>query len=238
VALELARLGADVTLMGRTRSHLDRQAEILSGRFGVRSLALLCDVADEGQVTRAFDAAREALGAPHVLVNNAGQAEGAPFMETSREVWDRMLAINLTAQYLCIRQVLPAMIAARAGRIVNVASTAGLKGYSRAAAYCASKHGLVGLTRALAAETAKLGITVNAVCPGYTATEMTVRTVDSLARGRGISAPEAQKMIERANPLGRLVEPREVADAVGWLCGPGASAITGQAIAVAGGEVT
>ena len=238
IAAELARLGAAVTLMGRTRSELERHAAAIGARFEVRTAAVACDVTDEEEVTRAFAAASDALGEPQVLVNNAGQAEAAPFAETSRELWDRMLAVNLTAQYLCIRRVLPAMTRARAGRIVNIASTAGLKGYSRVAAYCASKHGVIGLTRALAAETASLGVTVNAVCPGYTETEMTTRAVEGLARGRGISRVKARSMIERTNPQGRLVEPREVADAVAWLCSAGASAITGQAIAVAGGEVT
>jgi NAD(P)-dependent dehydrogenase (short-subunit alcohol dehydrogenase family) len=148
-----------------------------------------------------------------------------------------MLAVNLTGAYLCTREVLPAMLAAAEGRVVNVASTAGLRGYGRMAAYCAAKHGLIGLTRALAAETAKRGVTVNAVCPSYTDTDMAKQAVDNLVAARGITPQEALKMLTRANPLGRLVQPEEVASAVGWLCSPGASAMSGQSIAVAGGEV-
>jgi NAD(P)-dependent dehydrogenase (short-subunit alcohol dehydrogenase family) len=237
VAEELARLGANVTLMGRTRESVSAGAAALRERWGVEARAEVCDVADEASVERAFAAAREALGDPHVLVNNAGQADSAPFAQMPREQWDRMLAVNLTGTYLCTRQVLPAMESARAGRIVNVASTAGLRGYPKTAAYCAAKHGVIGLTRALALETAKLGITVNAVCPGYTDTDMARAAVDGLVATLGKTRDEALKMLTRINPRGTLIEPEEVAAAVAWLCSPAASAVTGQALAVAGGEV-
>jgi NAD(P)-dependent dehydrogenase (short-subunit alcohol dehydrogenase family) len=129
------------------------------------------------------------------------------------------------------------MLAGRSGRIINIASTAGLKGYHRMAAYCASKHGMIGLTRALAVETAKKGVTVNAVCPGYTDTGMAQQAVDGIAAGRGVTRQEALATLEKLSPLGRLATTDEVANAVAWLCSPGATAITGQAIAVAGGEV-
>jgi NAD(P)-dependent dehydrogenase (short-subunit alcohol dehydrogenase family) len=235
IATELARLGARVTLMGREVAGLTRHAEALSRDFGTEAAAVQCDVADAEVVAEAFAGARARFGDAHVLVNNAGQAEGALFTETSPEVWGRMLAVNLTGAYLCTREVLPAMLAASDGRVVNVASTAGLRGYGRMAAYCASKHGLIGLTRALAVETAKRGVTVNAVCPAYTDTDMAKHAVDNLVAARGITPAEALKMLTRANPLGRLVAPEEVASAVGWLCSPGASATTGQAMAV--GEV-
>ena len=237
VAEELARLGAELSLLGRDAARLEAHADELRARHGVRAEAFACDVADEASVREAFARVRDALGEAHVLVNNAGQAAAASLVDTTREVWDRMLAVNLTGTYLCTREVLPAMTEARWGRIVNVASTAGLRGYPKTAAYTAAKHGVVGLTRALALETAKLGITVNAVCPAYTDTDMARAAVDNLVRGLGKSEDEARQMITRVIPRGSLIRPEEVASAVGWLCSPAASGVTGQALAVAGGEV-
>ncbi|MGH7461606.1 MAG: SDR family NAD(P)-dependent oxidoreductase, partial [Longimicrobiales bacterium] len=176
-------------------------------------------------------------GAPHILVNNAGQAPGVAFLETSLELWQHTLSVNLTGTFLCTKAVLPAMLERKSGRIINIASTAGLKGYTRVAAYCASKHGVVGLTRALAAEVARQGITVNAVCPAYTEGDMSDRAAQSIAAARAIPADEARQRLERLIPIGRLIRPGEVASAVVWLCSDGAAAITGQALAVAGGEV-
>jgi NAD(P)-dependent dehydrogenase (short-subunit alcohol dehydrogenase family) len=239
IASELARLGASVTVMGRDERSLQQCAAMLTAEHRVRAMPILCDVTDEASVDAAFAQARETLGEPYVLVNNAGRAGAAPLSATDREMWDEMLAVNLTGAYLCARAVLPAMTAAGAGRIVNIASTAGLRGYARLSAYCASKHGLIGLTRALAMETARAGITVNAVCPGYTeGTAMVDQALGSLTTGMKISEEEAMQMLVKRSPRRSLVRLAEVANAVAWLCSPDATAVTGQAIAVAAGEVS
>lgn len=235
IAAELARLGANVTLMGRDQARLDQRAAVLAKDHGVEVAAVRCDVTDEPLVAEAFRIARDTFGAPYVLVNNAGQAEAASLAETSRALWDGMLAVNLTGPFLCMRQVLPAMIAAGAGRIVNVASMSGLKAYAHIAAYVASKHGLVGLTRAAAVEVAKHGVTVNAVCPGYTDTDMAQRGIDNLVAA-GRTEDQARAMILRTLPRGTLIRPEEVAAVVGFLCSPQAAAISGQAIPISGGE--
>jgi NAD(P)-dependent dehydrogenase (short-subunit alcohol dehydrogenase family) len=235
VALELARLGANVTLLGRDRGRLDEQAEAVARTHGVETAAVRCDVTDGPAVAEAFRVARETFGVAYVLVNNAGEAAGAKLVDTPRALWDRMLAVNLTGPFLCMQQVLPAMIEARAGRIVNVASMSGLKAYQSIAAYVASKHGVVGLTKAAALETAKHGVTVNAVCPGYTDTDMARAAVAALVKG-GRPEAEARQMILRTIPRRALIRPEEVAAVVGFLCTPGAEGVTGQAIPISGGE--
>ena len=237
IAEALAARGAALTLLGRDGGRVESHASALRDRYRVDAAGLPCDVTDADAIDDAIARAASRAGAAYVLVNNAGVAESAAIAETTREMWDRTLAVDLTAAFLCAQAVLPAMLDAGAGRIVNIASTAGLTGYARLAAYCAAKHGLVGLTRALAQEVASRGVTVNAVCPGYTETEMAERAISAVAAQRGVGADEARRMIVRRNPMGRLVRPEEVASLVAWLCGAEAAAITGQALVVAGGEL-
>lgn len=236
IAHALAVHGAVVTVIGRDDDALDDVARTLVASHAQPAHAIVCDITDEAAVGVAFKEARSEHGDPYILVNNAGQSDGAPFLDTSSAMLRRMLDVNLMGAFYCTRQVLGAMLASGGGRIVNIASTSGLKGYRNITAYCASKHALVGLTRALAAETARAGITVNAVCPGYTDTDMAARAADTISRDMDRTADEARTLIARTIARGRLIEPREVAGTVAWLCSPDASGISGQAIVVAGGE--
>lgn len=227
VARRLLADGLRVTLMGRSLERLQAQQAAL-GDVAVQA----CDVADEDGVTDAF----AAVGEVDVLVNNAGQVETAPLARTSVELWQRMLGVNLTGSFLCSRAVLPGMLARRHGRIVNIASTAALKGYAYVAAYCAAKHGVLGLTRALALEVAAKGVTVNAVCPGYTETDIVAAAIGNIVAKTGRTAEQARAELARANPQGRFIQPEEVAGTVAWLVGN--AAVNGQAIAVCGGETS
>jgi len=236
IANRLAAHGATLTLLGRDRARLYEAVQAL----GAATLcdAQACDVLDERAVQAAFDAIARAGHRIGVLINNAGHAKSARFAATDRALWDEMIGVNLTGTYLCTRAALPALLEAPAGRIVNVASTAGLAGAPYVTAYCASKHGVVGLTRALALELAATRVTVNAVCPGYTETDMARDAIANIAERTGKSEAEARAALTSRNPQRRLVQPEEVAALVGWLCLPEAQSITGQAWPVAGGEVT
>jgi 3-hydroxybutyrate dehydrogenase len=234
IAHALVTAGAQVTLMGRDAARLAYQAEVLSeaGVVHVQSV----DVTSADSVATAFAAARE-HGFIDILVNNAGQAEAAPFAKTDLALWQRMLDVNLTGVFLCTQEVLPGMLERRSGRIVNVVSTAGQVGYAYVAAYCAAKHGVIGMTRSLALEVATRGITVNAVCPGYTETGLLEQSIEKIVAQTGRSEEEAREALLRSNPQRRFVTPDEVASSALWLCLPESRSITGQTISISGGEV-
>ncbi|MGM9513948.1 SDR family NAD(P)-dependent oxidoreductase [Roseateles sp. DB2] len=236
VARQLLAAGARVTLMGRDAQRLAAAAQDLTPHALERLHQEVCDVGEEASVQSAFARVVERMGAVDILVNNAGQVETAPLTRTTLAQFQQMLQVNLTGTFLCSREVLPGMLAARHGRIINVASTAALKGYAYVAAYCAAKHGVLGLTRAMAAEVARKGVTVNAVCPGYTETEIVQRAVATIQAKTGRSVEEARAELAAANPQGRLIQPEEVALQVLMLASPAAAGINGQALAIDGGE--
>lgn len=233
IAHRLAAEGARITLAGRRREPLEETAAAIPD-------AAICqaDVTKEEAVADLFDAARAAHGPVEILVANAGAAESVPVKNTSLAQWDRMLSVNLTGAFLCAREALADMLKADSGRVVFVSSTAGLKGYPYVAAYCAAKHGVVGLARAMASELARTGITVNAVCPGFTETPLLADSIAKIVAKTGRDEKAARESLLAVNPQGRFVQPEEVADTVLWLCSSGSASVTGQAISISGGEVT
>ncbi|MBV9971493.1 MAG: SDR family oxidoreductase [Xanthobacteraceae bacterium] len=231
VATALAQAGAGVTICGRRLAPLQAVA---AGEANIH--AVPADVTCEEAVTKLYRHADDTGRPFDIVVANAGMAESAPASKTSLELWSRTIAVNLTGAFLTVRPALAAMRVRGWGRIVFVASTAGLKGYPYVAPYVAAKHGVVGLMRALALETATAGITVNAVCPGFTDTAMLSDAVERIAKTIQCSEAEARASLAGKNPQGRFIRPREVADAVLWLCSDASASITGQAISVSGGE--
>lgn len=227
IAMALSAKGYEVTIMGRSEKSL---AQAVAEGVALRSHAV--DVTDEAALRKAVAES----GPYHVLINNAGAAESAPITATGLDLVRRMMAVNVESAFTASRAALPGMMKLGSGRIVNVASIAGLKGYAYVSAYCAAKHAVIGLTRALAAELVKANITVNALCPGYTDTDLITNAADAIARKTGRGADEAIGHFAKTNPSGRLITPEEVANAALWLVSEGASAVTGQAITIAGGE--
>jgi NAD(P)-dependent dehydrogenase (short-subunit alcohol dehydrogenase family) len=236
IARALVGAGASVTLAGRRREPLDELAAMLDA--GRTFVADGFDVTDASAISSGLSKAREKFGPVTILVNNAGEAPSAPFEKTTLDMWTHVLSVDLTGVFQVTQAVLPDLKAHGTGaRIINIASTAGLTGYAYVSAYCAAKHGVVGLTRALALELARKGVTVNAVCPGFTDTPIIARSIEAIVAKTGRSQEQALAEFTKANPQGRLVSPEEVADTVLWLASPGAGSINGQAIAVAGGEI-
>jgi NAD(P)-dependent dehydrogenase (short-subunit alcohol dehydrogenase family) len=228
--------GAKVSLLGRTAATLEALAVELRSS-GAQTFCATADVSRRESVDAAFAAARTLFGPVEILINNAGQAISSPITKRDDALWERLLAINLSGTYFCMQAGLTDMLQGGFGRIVNIASTAGLTGYPYVAAYCAAKHGIVGLTRAVAREVATRNITVNAVCPGYTDTDLVRDAAAKISAVTGRKLEDALQAMTRSNPQGRLVQPDEVANAVGWLCMPGSESVTGQSIVVAGGEL-
>ena|SRR5215213_10016658 len=238
VALAFAREGADVMVLARTEDEVRRVAEEVRGECGVRAFHAVCDVSDAASVAAAFKQAREQFGrAADILVNNAGIAQSAPLARTDDELWRRHLEVNLSGTFYCMRAALPAMVERGWGRVINVASIAGKTGAPYIAAYAASKHGVLGLTRTAALEVALSGVTVNAICPGYVETDMTERAVENITDRTGKTSEEARAILERMSPQQRLVTPEEVAAVALLLACHEGRGINGQAINVDGGSV-
>ncbi|MEA2635382.1 MAG: hypothetical protein QOH92_2149 [Chloroflexota bacterium] len=236
VALSLASAGADVAVSGRNPDVLDETVGAIHA-IGRRAAAIVCDVSERGQVDAMVAQVKKDLGDPLILVNNAGIAGSAKLSETTDDMWEAMLRVNATGAFYCMRAVVPRMVDAKWGRVVNVASIAARAGAAYIAAYAASKHALLGLTRAVAAEVAARGVTVNAVCPGYVDTEMSDRSAAFISVRTGRDEADARKILEGFSPQKRLMTAQEVASLATYLCSEAARGINGQGIIIDGGAL-
>lgn len=234
IAKTLAKEGATVLLSARKREALDAAVRDIAASGGI-AYAIACDVTDAAAIAGLAAEIQREHGPLDILVSNAGFAESAPFVRTDRELWDRTIALNLTAAYEITQAFLPSMLAARSGRVIYIASVAGKVGAPYVTAYCAAKHGLIGLTKALALEVARKGVTVNAVCPSYVDTDMTGRSIDNIVQKTSMTPEAARAAIEQQNPQHRLIAPEEVANAVLYLASPAARGVNGQALNLCGG---
>jgi NAD(P)-dependent dehydrogenase (short-subunit alcohol dehydrogenase family) len=230
IARRLAADGARVIVTGRSAGEIDAVARELGG------VALRADLTDRASTDALIEAVR-GVGRVDILVNNAGIAESAPLAKVSDEAWDRIMETNATAPFRLCRALIPAMVAAGWGRVINLASNAGVSGYGYSAAYCASKHALVGFTRAMAVDLAKTGVTINAVCPGWVDTNMVTEATDRIAAKTGRSSGEAREALAKMSPQGRILPPEEVAHVVAMLASELSRGIHGQAIVIDGGQV-
>ena len=227
----LAEQGVRLTLAARNFARVEEAASTLDAH------AVSVDVSNETSVEAAIDAARSRFGGIDILINNAGITPSAPLHKTTLAMWNEVLAINLTGAFLCTRAALPDMIERKWGRVINVASIAGLMGDMYISAYCASKHGMIGMTRALAKEVARHGITANAICPGYVETDIVTRAAENIASKTKLNEEQARASLYAGNPQGRLIQPEEVASMIGWLCSDGAAATNGAALPISGGQI-
>ncbi|HKU96955.1 MAG TPA: SDR family NAD(P)-dependent oxidoreductase [Vineibacter sp.] len=231
VALALAEAGAAVTICGRRQEQLASVAH-----ENDRIFAIAADVTDEAAMAALYAEAEKARGPFDIVIANAGMSGSSPAHRTSLADWQNTLNVNLTGSFLTVKPALAGMSARKSGRIVFVASTAGLKGYAYVAPYVAAKHGVVGLMRALATELVRTGVTVNAVCPGFVETDMLQESVQRIIEKTGRTVEQARASLSATNPQGRFIQPREIAAAVLWLCSDAAGSITGQALSLSGGE--
>ncbi len=231
IALSFAEAGVDVTICGRRAKPLEKVAARHE-----RIHALTADVTDEASMQALYETAEAARGPFDIVIANAGTASSAPAHRTKLEDWNRILDVNMTGAFLTVKPALSPMAKRGSGRIIFIASVAGLKGYAYVAPYVASKHGVIGLMRALSVELVKTGVTVNAICPGYVETEMLEESIERVVEKTGRSHEEARRGFVEANPHGRLIQPEEVAAAALWLVSSAASSVTGQSISISGGE--